>query len=80
MHMRTAYLVHKQHKDEAQDQRHSDAGVELLVTVLMFPAVAQAGLSFTLWLGHLQNPNLAVTVVSTCEYTIKHSNSDSCDY
>ena len=41
VHMRAAYLVHQEHKDEAQDQRHADAGVKLLVTVLMFPTGAQ---------------------------------------
>lgn len=41
VHMRAAYLVHQEHEDEAQDQRHADAGVKLLVTVLMFPASAQ---------------------------------------
>lgn len=41
VHMRAAYLVHQQHEDEAEHQRHADAGVELLVAVLVFPAGTQ---------------------------------------
>lgn len=69
VHMRTAYLVHQQHKDEAQDQGHPDAGMKLLVTVLVFPAGTQGRIRFPLWLGHFHDSGLAVAVVSTCRNT-----------
>lgn len=67
--MRAAYLVHQQHEDEAQDQRHSDAGVKLLVTVLVFPAGTQDSVCLTLPFGHFHDSNLAVAVVCTCRDT-----------
>lgn len=69
VHMRTAYLVHQQHEDEAQHQRHADAGVKLLVTVLVFPAGGQNRFCFTLRLGHFHDTGLAVAVVSACRKT-----------
>lgn len=48
VHMRAAYLVHQKHEDEAQDQRHADAGMKLLMTVLMFPTGTQSRFYFTL--------------------------------
>lgn len=50
VHMGTAYLVHKKHKDEAQDQRNADAGMELLVSVFMCPTGSKNYFSFTLLL------------------------------
>lgn len=64
--MRAAYLVHQEHEDEAQDQRHADAGVKLLVTVLMFPASAQGWFHLTLGLRHFHHSSLTVALVSTC--------------
>lgn len=72
VHVRTAYLVHQQHEDKAQNQRHSDAGVQLLVAVLMFQAAAQSRVHFTLRLGHLHGPHLAVVVVCSCRNTQGH--------
>lgn len=69
MHVCTADLVHEQHKDEAQNQRHADAGMKLLVTVLMFPAGTQGCFYLTLRLRHFQDAVVAVTVVSACRGT-----------
>ncbi|TNN64146.1 hypothetical protein EYF80_025644 [Liparis tanakae] len=60
---RAADLVHQQHEHEAQDQRHADAGVELLVAVLVFPDGAQGRVRFPLRLGHLRGADLAVVVM-----------------
>lgn len=67
VHVRAAYLVHQQHEDEAQDQRNADAGVKLLVAVLVLPTGAQHRFHFGLGLRHLCNPT--VVVVSTCRGT-----------
>lgn len=69
MHVRTSYLVHQQHEDEAQHQRDADAGVELLVTVLVCPAGTQGCIDFPLRLGHFHDPAVAVVMVSTCRGT-----------
>lgn len=73
VHMRASYLVHQQHKDKAQDQRYSDAGVKLLVTVFMFPTGTQGDICLNLCIWNLRNSSLAVTVVSTCRHTKKKS-------
>lgn len=67
VHIRASYLVHQQHKDEAQDQRHSDAGVKLLMTVFMFPTGPQGDVYLNLCIWNLRSSDLAVTVVSTCK-------------
>ena len=66
VHVRAADLVHQQHEDEAQDQRHPDAGVKLLVTVLVFAAGAQGGVCLALPLRHFHHAGLAMAVVRTC--------------
>lgn len=81
--MRTAYLVHEQHEDEAQDQRDADAGMELLVAVLMFPSSTKSCFSFNLRLRGFHNSNLTRTVVvstwtrKTCVKTKESINSVS---
>lgn len=64
--VRTAYLVHQQHKDKAQDQRNADAGVKLLVSVLVFPTGAQNRFDFSLRLRHFCSPTVSVILVATC--------------
>lgn len=66
VHVRTADLVHQQHEDKAQDQRNADAGVKLLVSVLVFPTGAQNRLHFSLGLRHLCSPTVSVILVATC--------------
>lgn len=63
--VRTAYLVHQQHKDKAQDQRNADAGVKLLVSVLVFPTGAQNRFDFSLRLRRFCSPTVPVTLVAT---------------
>lgn len=66
MHVRTADLVHQQHEDEAQDQRNADAGVKLLVGVLVFATGAQNRFDFGLGLRHFCNPTtVSVILVAT---------------
>ena len=62
--VRTAYLVHQQHKHEAEDQRHSDVGVELLVAVLVFPAGTESCLHFHLCLRCFRDSNLTIAVMA----------------
>lgn len=66
MHVRTSDLVHQQHEDEAQHQRDTDAGVELLVAVLVAAAGAQDCVNFPLRFGHFHDTPVAVVMVSTC--------------
>lgn len=66
VHVRTSDLVHQQHEDEAQHQRDTDAGVELLVAVLMAATGAQDCVNFPLRLGHFHDTPVAVVMVSTC--------------
>lgn len=68
-----AYLVHQQHEDEAEDQGDADAGVQLLVAVLVLPADAQSCLRLHLRLGRVHHPGLPVAVVSACKNEIKKS-------
>lgn len=74
--MSAAYLVHQQHEDEAQHQGDADAGVELLVAVLVFPRGVQSCLCFALGLRRFHHPGLTVAVVHTWRNTSKEAWSD----
>lgn len=63
--VRAADLIHQQHEDEAQHQRHADAGVQLLVAVL----VLAAHFHLCFGLRRLDDAGLAVAVVATCSDT-----------
>lgn len=64
--MSAAYLVHQQHEDEAQHQGDADAGVQLLVAVLVFPRGVQSRHRFRFGLRHFGRPGPTVAVVSAC--------------
>lgn len=69
VHVRASDLVYEQHEDEAQHQRDADAGVELLVAVLVASGSNQRLVGVHLRLRRLHGAPMAVVVVFTCSGT-----------